>query len=174
MVVDGAKRVGMRSPPDAVLYNSNGILNAFARQIFGRKYLLLTSALVDVTTDEQVNFIIGHELAHHAAGHLNSVGFWLRFPARIIPFLHSAYFRQCEYTCDKIGYYISRDSNHACAALQMLGCGCQRLNGKMNIFAFEKQELQVPPISGFFSEIIRIHPRLTRRITSLKNSRLMD
>ena len=174
MIIEGTKKIGLDSTPEAFLYNSDGIFNAFARQTFGRKYLLLTSSLVDAVTDEQINFVIGHELGHHAAGHLDFIGFWLRFPARIVPFLHKAYSRQCEYTCDKIGYSISRDVENSCSAIQMLGCGCQKLNGKMNLFAFEKQEQLVPPITGFIVEILRSHPRLTRRVIALKNARLFN
>ena len=174
MVIEGSKKLGLKSSPEAFLFNSNGLFNAFARQVIGRKYLLLTSSLVDATTDEQVKFVIGHELGHHAAGHLSFVGFWLRFPARVIPFLHKAYTRQCEFTCDKIGFYLSRDVNHSCSAIQMLGCGCQKLNSKMNISAFEMQENQVPATSGFIAELFRSHPRLTRRVIALKNVMLFD
>lgn len=174
MVVEGANKLGLKSVPDTFLYNSNGLFNAFARETLGRKYLMLTSSLVDATNDEQVKFVIGHELGHHAAGHLTFIGFWLRFPARIIPLLHKAYSRQCEYTCDKIGYFISRDVDSSCSAIQMLGCGCQKLNGKMNLFAFEKQEDLVPSTSGFIVEIFRSHPRLTRRVIALKNVRLFE
>lgn len=174
VVIDGSKKLGLESAPEAFLYNANGIFNAFARQTFGRRYLLLTSSLVDAVSDEQIKFVIGHELGHHAAGHLEFIGFWLRFPARIVPFLHKAYSRQCEYTCDKIGYFISRDVENSCTAIQMLGCGCQKLNAKINLFAFEKQENLVPPTSGFIAELFRSHPRLTRRVIALKNARLFD
>ena len=174
MVIEGSKRLGLESPPEAFLYNSNGLFNAFARKVMGRKYLLLTSSLVDATTNEQVKFVIGHELGHHAAGHLSFFGFLLRFPARIIPFLHQAYSREREFTCDRVGFYLSRNVNHSASAIQMLGCGCQKLNSKMNIAAFEKQENLVPSTSGFLSELFRSHPRLTRRVIALKSVRLFD
>jgi len=173
MVSEGAEK--LRIPePEAFIYNSNGLINAFARQLFGRRYLLLTSAIVDATTDEQVRFIVGHELGHHAAGHLNFFGYFLRLPARIIPFLHKAYSRQCEYTSDKLGLAISRDVENSSKAIAMLGCGCHKLNGQLNLFAFEKQEHQVPAVSGYIAEILSSHPRLTRRVISLKNTRIFD
>lgn len=173
MVQEGAKKLGI-SAPEAFIFNSNGLFNAFARQVFGRKYLLLTSAIVDATTDEQIRFIIGHELGHHAAGHLSLTGFLLRLPARIIPFLHKAYSRQCEFTCDKLGYFVAKDVESSCKAISMLGCGCQKLNTSLNLFAFEKQEQMVPATSGFITEIFRTHPRLTRRVISIKNTRLLS
>lgn len=173
MVAEGAEK--LRIPePEAFIYNSNGLINAFARQVFGRRYLLLTSAIIDATTDEQVKFIVGHELGHHAAGHLDLTGYLLRLPARLIPFLHKAYSRQCEYTSDKLGLVISRDVEHSARAITMLGCGCQRLNGKLNLFAFEKQEEKVPAVSGFIAEILRSHPRLTRRVLALKAAKIAD
>jgi len=173
MVSEGAEK--LRIPePEAFIYNSNGVLNAFARQVFGRRYLLLTSAIIDATTDEQVRFIVGHELGHHAAGHLNFMGYFLRFPARIIPFLHKAYSRQCEYTSDKLGLAISKDVENSSKAITMLGCGCHKLNGQLNLFAFEKQEGYVPGFSGYIAEILSSHPRLTRRVISLKNTRIVE
>jgi Zn-dependent protease with chaperone function len=173
MVIDGAKQLGI-NPPETFIYNSNGLLNAFARQVFGRDYLLLTSSIVDVTTDAQIKFIVGHELGHHAAGHLNFGGYLLRLPARIIPFLYKAYSRQCEYTCDRLGFYVAKDVENSCKAISMLGCGCQKLNSSLNLFAFEKQENLVPPTSGYFAEILRSHPRLTKRVISLRNTKLLD
>lgn len=167
MVVAGANALGMDEPPKTFLYNSNGLFNAFARRLFGGRYVFLTSALVDATSDEQVRFVIGHELGHHAAGHLNPWKNILRLPSLAIPFLYPAYSRAREYTCDRIGAHLSNDLGASTSSLQMLGCGCRRLNGAMNQTAFLEQEALVPPISGFFNEALRSHPRLTRRVTAI-------
>lgn len=168
MVVAGANDLGMSGPPKTFLYNSNGLFNAFARRLFGGQYVFLTSALVEATNNEQVRFVIGHELGHHAAGHLNPWKGFLRLPCRVVPFLYPAYSRAREYTCDRIGAHLSKNVEASTTSLQMLGCGCRRLNGAMNQAAFLEQEALVPPISGFFNEIIRSHPRLTRRVTAIR------
>jgi Zn-dependent protease with chaperone function len=168
MVVAGASDLGMREPPKTFLYNSNGLFNAFARRMFGGQYVFLTSALVEATDNEQVRFVIGHELGHHAAGHLNPWKGLLRLPSHFVPFLHPAYSRAREFTCDRIGAHLSRNVEASTTSLQMLGCGCRRLNGAMNQAAFLEQEAMVPAISGFFNEIIRSHPRLTRRVTAIR------
>ena len=168
MVVAAANELGMSEPPKTFLYNSNGLFNAFARRLLGGQYVFLTSALVEANNSEQVRFVIGHELGHHAAGHLNPWKNFIKLPALFVPFLKPAYSRAREYTCDKIGAHLSKDVAVSCSSLQMLGCGCRRLNETMNTEAFVMQEVMVPPVFGFVSEIFRSHPRLTRRVLAIK------
>ncbi len=172
MVVAASQELGLEAPPKTFLYNSNGLFNAFARRLVGGQFVFLTSALAEAQTDEQIRFVIGHEIGHHAAGHLNP---WLNFvktPAYVVPFLMSAHSRSREYSCDSIGAYLSKDLTASRSALQMLGCGCRRLNGAMNCEAFLAQEAMVPPIFGFLAEIFRSHPRLTRRVAAIKNLKM--
>ncbi len=169
MVVDSANQVGLSKPPTTFIYNSNGVFNAFARRLLGGRYVFLTSALVEANNDAQVRFVIGHEIGHHAAGHLNPWINALKLPALFVPFLGKAYSRSREYTCDSIGAYLSKDLHASRTALQMLGCGCRRLNAQMNCDAFMEQEGMVPPIFGFLTEISRTHPRLTRRVAAIRD-----
>jgi Zn-dependent protease with chaperone function len=170
MVEEGAKALGMDETPKAFLYNSNGLLNAFARRLLGGRYLFLTSALVEVSSDEQVRFVIGHELGHHAAGHLNPVRHAAMLPAHMIPFLMPAYSRARELTCDRIGAHLSKDLTASRSALMMLGCGCGRVNPSLSCEPFMAQEAMVPPVFGFLTEIVRSHPRLTRRAKALQDT----
>jgi Zn-dependent protease with chaperone function len=169
MVVKGSLEVGLSAPPKTFLFNSNGLFNAFARRLFGGRFVFLTSALIDATSDAQVRFVIGHELGHHAAGHLNPWMNALKLPAHAVPFLGSAYSRAREYTCDNIGAFLSNDLSASRSALQMLGCGCRRLNQAMNCESFMAQEAMVPPVFGFLTEIFRSHPRLTRRVANVED-----
>ena len=168
MVLAGARELSLNPPPRAFLYNSNGVLNAFARRLLGGRYVFLTSALVEASSDDQVRFVIGHELGHHAAGHLNPWMNALKLPGHIVPFLGPAYSRAREFTCDAIGAHLSNNLTVSRSALLMLGCGCRRLNGALNCEAFMAQEAMVPPITGFVAERFRSHPRLTRRLKALK------
>ena len=168
MVTAGAQELGLTPAPKAFLYNSNGLLNAFARRVLGGRYVFLTSALVEASSDEQIRFVIGHELGHHAAGHLNPWLNTLKLPGHFVPFLAPAYSRAREFTCDAIGAHLSNDLPVSRSALLMLGCGCRRLNGALNCEAFMAQEAMVPPVSGFIAERFRSHPRLTRRLAALK------
>lgn len=168
MVVEGSRNIGLSEVPKTFLYNSNGMINAFARRLLGGNYVFLTSALVEATTDAQIRFVIGHELGHHAAGHLNPWMNTLKLPAHVVPFLGKAYSRSREYSCDRIGAYLSQDVAASRSSLQMLGCGCRRLNYSMSCEAFVQQEAMVPPVFGFLTEIFRTHPRLTRRVAAIR------
>jgi Zn-dependent protease with chaperone function len=168
MVSDGAVALGLTEVPQAFVYNSNGVMNAMALRLVGRdRYIWLTSALIDSDSDEQVRFVIGHELGHHVAGHLDRPGHLLRLPSHFIPFLGPAYSRGRELTCDRIGLYVARNINASRSALQMLACGSAKLNAQMNADAFEQQEQLVPSIAGFILHIFSGYPRLTRRVEAV-------
>jgi Zn-dependent protease with chaperone function len=167
MVLQGAANIGINPAPTAFIYNSNGIMNAFARRLFGGRFIFLTSAIVEAETDEQIKFVIGHELGHHAAGHLNLAKNILKGPAHFIPFLGPAYSRSRELTCDRVGAYLSNDLQASRSALQMLACGCRRLNTSLNCDAFEAQEKLVPPFWGWVSLIVSRYPRITQRVIAV-------
>ncbi|MBO9098144.1 MULTISPECIES: M48 family metallopeptidase [unclassified Rhizobium] len=167
MVEDGARQLGMEAPT-AFVYNSSGVMNAMALTLVGRtKYIWLTSQLIDADNDEQVRFVIGHELGHHAAGHLNTIPMLLHLPAHIVPFLGAAYSRARELTCDRVGLVVANNIQASRTALQMLACGSARLNAQLNTAAFEAQERMVPSVAGFFLHIFSHYPRLTRRVEAL-------
>ena len=166
-VVEGATRLGVSPVPVTFVYNSNGLLNASARRLFGKGFVFLTSALIEVETDAQVRFVIGHELGHHAAGHLNPYRNLLCLPGHFVPFLGRAYSRRRELTCDRLGAYFSNDL-HACrSALNMLACGCHRLNASLNCDAFEAQEKLVPGFTGWVTLIFSRYPRTTQRVIAI-------
>jgi Zn-dependent protease with chaperone function len=93
----------------------------------------------------------------------------LKLPGHAVPFLHPAYSRAREYTCDAIGAHLSDNLPVSRSALMMLGCGCGRLNGAMSCEAFMAQEAQMPAVFGFLREIGLSHPRLTRRLAALRD-----
>lgn len=168
MVQEGAQALGLKDVPQAFVYNSSGVMNAMALTLVGRtRYIWLTSQLIDADDEEQVKFVIGHELGHHVAGHLDTLPGLMRLPAYMVPFLSQAYSRGRELTCDRVGYIVSNNLQASRTALQMLACGSAKLNAQMNPAAFEAQEKMVPSTAGFFLHIFSLYPRLTLRVEAV-------
>ena len=171
MVKSTAKDLQLPNVPTTFVVNSDGMINAVAIKFLSKKYVLLFSSLIDILWNDEnqdrLNVIIAHELAHHAAGHIN---FWVNLlmkPAMFIPFLGSAYSRSCELTADRIAAsYINNES--ACVdSLVTLASGSRELVSQTNKEAFIHQETMVPGFFGFLQEILSSHPRMTRRIIAI-------
>ncbi|MBW7871312.1 MAG: M48 family metallopeptidase [Flavobacteriia bacterium] len=145
--------------------------NAFATKVFRGKYILLNSGIVDalLSTDrtKELESIIGHELGHHAAGHLSTFKRILLFPGKLIPFVGSAYSRACELTCDRIGFMLCGDCEASQRGLFALALGSSRLLKDGNMNAFVAQENEIPDIAAFFNKLYASHPRTTVRIREI-------
>ena len=125
-VQSGAQRLGMECPEVYVLQHN--VWNAFATKIFKRRVIVLFSGAVDsilLKGDvEQLSFVIGHELGHHWAGHLDwkqkiaSLGGWLVW----VNFWHS---RRRELTCDRVGLFCAGSLRSSQIAMANLTVGAQ-------------------------------------------------
>lgn len=167
-----ARALGMDVLPDIFAYNGNGLVNAFAQKTLSRRYVLLPGDLVDLLLREnrmdELKMILGHELGHHTAGHLNFGKNLLILPARILPFISGAYSRSCELTADRIGYHVTQNPKASKNALLCLAHGSRALAPLTNVKAFIDQEHDIPYLPGLFHKIISTHPRMTRRILELE------
>lgn len=170
--VDLATQLGLEKRPEMFVLNSEGLTNALAIKFLSGKYVLLFSNLVDLLLDHsdkenKVRFVIAHELAHHAAGH---VSFWVNLvmkPAMFIPFLGAAYSRSCELTCDRIAAELVKDQASSSQALISLASGSRELVIHTDKAAFIAQEQKVPGFFGFLQEILSSHPRMTKRLIAI-------
>ena len=161
--------------PEVFVVNSNGVINAVAIRGLSKQYVFLYSSLVDLmlldkegTGMNELKMIIGHELAHHAAGHTGMVRNLLLLPARVIPFVGNAYSRACELTADHVGTVFTKDIEASKRALVALACGSKSMVDKTNIESFMQQEKEVPPITGFINELYSSHPRMTLRVKEME------
>lgn len=167
-----AKSLGMTSVPDVFVLSGQGALNALAIRVLSGKYILLYGELVDLMLKrkamDELKMIIGHELAHHALGHVSIGKNLLLIPARLIPFLGGAYSRACELSADRAGLRLCQNPQAAKTALLALCLGSETLAENVNATAFRQQEQDVPAIMGFIYEILSTHPRMTIRIRELE------
>ena len=172
IVKNNCTELGLVAIPDVFIVNGQGAVNAVAIKFLSKKYVLLFSDLVDLMLkrDEinELKRVIGHELAHHAAGHTNVGRNLLIGPAKFVPFLGPAYSRACELTADRIGHKLTEDGEASKRALISIASGSESLASDVNIEAFKNQEAEIPPFFGFLHEIFGTHPRMTKRIMEIE------
>jgi len=172
IVQEVAQQLQLTQVPDTFVVNAGGVTNALAVKFLSSKYVLLFSSLVDLLWEEDNNdrlrMVVAHELAHHAAGHVN---FWINLlmkPAMLVPFLGSAYSRACELSADRIAAScIPQRREAAVTAMICLASGSRVLTGQTSITAFRSQEQQIPGVFGFIQEVLSSHPRMTKRIAAI-------
>ncbi len=164
-IQDQARALGMRAAPEAYVFQSGGVLNAFATHSLGRNFVVLYSDVVALSERgdrEALNFIVGHELGHHVRGHLKWR--WLTVPGRVIPFLGAAYSRACEYTCDRIGEQCAPEG--ALSGLLVLAAG-KDLHGSVDIREFSEQANTHGGFWVVLAELFASHPHLSHRVQAL-------
>lgn len=168
ILIQQSQQLGLNTVPDLYILQSGGILNAFATTIFGNKFVVLFSEVVQSALEEEdpsvLAFIIGHELGHIKRKHmLKKI---LLFPSFIIPFLGSAYSRACEYTCDSIGYSLAPQG--AKNGLLLLAGG-RKLFTRINVKEYMHQSQSIGGFWKWFAEKVSSHPNLPKRIGQFKD-----
>lgn len=161
-----AQRLGLARTPTVYIVQAGGLLNAFATRFVGRDFIVLYSDVVALAVtrgEAALGFIVAHELGHHWRGHLRYR--WLIAPARLVPYLGSAYSRACEYTCDRLGAFCQPDG--AAAGLLVLAAGPQ-LHSQVNATAFAAQAEEDRGFWIRWAELIASHPRLPKRLAALR------
>lgn len=162
-----AKQMELKKVPDVFVIQSEGALNAFATRFFGRDMVVLYSEVFELAREqgqEELDFIIAHELAHIKRRHV-----WknlLILPAGFIPFLSEAYSRSCEYTCDRHAAFTIDNASAAKRALTLLGIG-KKTYLEVNEDAYCEQIATESNAVVWLSEVLSTHPRLPKRIQAI-------
>jgi Zn-dependent protease with chaperone function len=168
-----AHKLGLERVPEAYVVQSGGLLNAFATKILSRRFIIIFSDLLEACDGDEtpsrpneLDFVIGHELGHLAAGHLAMRLFLL--PARLVPLLGAAYSRACEYTCDRCGAAAAGDVTVSTRALAVLAAG-PRAARRMDLDAYVEQRRETRTFWMGVYELNATHPFLSKRVAALRN-----
>lgn len=159
-----AQEFGLLRMPDIYILQSGGVLNAFAARFLGRDFVVIYSDVFELALGQgpkAVDFVLAHELAHHARGHLRYR--WLILPGLSVPFLGTAYMRACEYTCDRFAAHVVPDG--AADGLLVLASG-KRLFQHVD----RQQFMQQAERGGFWcwmAEVLSTHPHLPKRLAAV-------
>jgi len=162
-------------PVEAYVVSSEE-LNAYTFGLSDPKTVVLYSALFQVMDEDEMLFILGHELGHVVLGHtwLNSlVGgmAWIpaSFSAAVI--LNVAFLwwnRTCEFSADRAGLLACGKPEKAVSALLKLGAG-KLGRGRYNLEeVYRRLDAEDDQPSGDLNEILATHPLLIHRIQELR------
>jgi len=178
-----SQQLGLPQVPEAYVIQAGGVLNAFATKFLSRRFVILYSELLDACAAatppavegepaserrDELDFVIAHEIAHHALGHLSWN--WFLIPARLLPLLGPGYSRSCEYSCDACGNAVVNDLETSSRALALLAAGGHSAR-QVNLKAFADQQQES---GGFFMAIYELnasHPYLSKRVAALRHAR---
>lgn len=166
-VEDLCVKMGIKQMPDIYVIQSGGVLNAFASRFFGRNMVVVYSEIFDLVeqgTEEELNFVLAHELAHIKRNHLGKMMFIL--PSMWIPGISEMYLRACEFTCDRYAAYYTGNYAAAKNSLTILAIG-KTMYGQVNRAEYLDQINQEKGFFVWLAEVLSTHPPLPKRINEI-------
>ena len=143
----------------AIYIDSGSDVNAYV-MCSDKPILCISNTLLDIMDDDELMFVIGHELAHIKSGHVlyDSVGWVLKQGIINVMFssipglsllsdavavsLNYAYYKwsqAAEFTCDRGGYLACQNFTASCRALMKLACPSQKYLNELNLNEFLEQ-----------------------------------
>lgn len=119
--------LGLKKMPEVYITQQNGVLNAFATFVPGKRYVQLNAEILDVAYMEHkdlepVFFTLGHEFGHIYLGHVNLSYLLFTMAGRMIPFFGFALSRAQEYSADRVGQALTSQKSSE-RGMAMLGAG---------------------------------------------------
>jgi Zn-dependent protease with chaperone function len=167
--------VDLRRVPTIYVMQGQGMLELFLIKRFSRKGILVfTSELIDNLLDSndsrELMMIIGRQLGHLKLGHFR---FW--FFKDVIGafaiFVHSAWWRRCHYSADRVGFLVAGSLEASRRALYVLTVG-KKLAAATRLAAIEEQESELDDsFFAWLSEITHHYPFMIRRVVELASFR---
>jgi Zn-dependent protease with chaperone function len=145
----------LEAPEPELYLQYDGTYNSYTAGV-NRTFIILHSALLEDFTDDELLFILGHELGHVKCAHV-LYGMLGRFLMPLLDALGQAtlgvgqlagiglvsafneWMRQAEFTCDRAGLLVCQDQQIAFTTIMKLGCGVSRLSGEMSVQTFLEQ-----------------------------------
>lgn len=150
-------------------------LNAFTFGLSNPKVVVIYTSLLEAMDEDELRFIIGHEVGHVVLGHtwLNSlVGGMAGIPTSILGavllnFAFRWWNRACEYSADRAGLLACGSLTKAITALVQLEAGDLRTQAEFRraLALIEKQD---DSLENTLVESLSTHPLIIRRIKELQ------
>src|SRR5262245_44300785 len=163
----------LRRPQVALYVKRQSEMSIYTIGLWQQPIIVLTSSLVDQMEPDNLQFFIGREIGHIAAGHI-----WLRtllkplgadvpvFGKLLNSVVFGDWINRTEFTADCAGFIACRSLTTAVSTMLKFGIGV-RLFEKLDIKEFLDQVNEVSDVRGHLTEILAEQPYLTQRIRSL-------
>jgi len=166
----------LRPGPIQAFVTPNAQLNAYTFGLEDPKVIVMYSSLFEVMDDDEMRFIIGHELGHVALGHtwLNSlVGGMAGVPSTSMASMLMAmallwWNRTCEMSADRAGLLVCGKPEKAITSLVKLVAGPQARSQAALEAAYRQIDAEDDTIMGPLAETMDTHPMLIRRINEIR------
>ena len=150
-------------------------LNAYTFGLSSPEVIVLYSALLDVMDEDELRFVIGHEMGHVALGHswLNTLlGGMAGVPvsigsALLLTLAFRSWNRACEYSADRAGLLACGNPQKAISALVKLVAG-NVANPTELQQALQMIEHQDESLGSILSETLSTHPMIIKRIEKIR------
>jgi Zn-dependent protease with chaperone function len=154
----------------------NSALNAYTFGLSSPQVVVLYSSLFQVMDQDELRFIIGHELGHIALGHtwLNTlVGGMAGIPgasilSAVLRLAFLSWNRACELSADRAGLLACGRPEKAITALIKLVAGPTGHTQAGLELAYHQIDAEDDTVWGSLNEALGTHPMLIRRITELR------
>lgn len=176
LVEECAQRLGI-AVPEVYVANSHAY-NAFTFGTDDHAIIVIYARLVEEFTDDELRFVIGHEMGHIQNKHVvyGTVLQVLRAGiapvlAWVAPFIETAlaaWSRSAEVTCDRAGLLCVQDVGVAERVFLKMAMGSAKLSEALDVEAFLEQLEDARRSPGRFSELMALHPYLPKRIAALR------
>ena len=180
---DASRLLDMKIVPELYV-QSNSQANAFTLAFRGNDnkppIVVVTSALLDRCTNDEIEAIIGHELGHVKCSHslYLTVGGLVSAPLRGLPFVGSQVEKllqqwrlAAEYSCDRAALLVAQDVNVVAGAMLKLFAGTSRAT---NTEAFINQAKEYEELLKDANPMVRASIRMQQRTHPLPVTRVAE
>lgn len=161
------------------LYVMNSpVMNAFTFGTDEDSIIVVHSKLIDDFTDEELKFVVGHEMGHIQNKHVvygtalrllkTNLSIFLRWIAPPAEMALAAWARRAEITCDRAGLLCVGDLQVAERTFMKMACGSTKLYDELDTVAYLEQLEATQQGMGRLGEMLMSHPYLPKRIRALQ------
>ncbi len=165
-------------PMPTVYVANSPFMNAYTFGTNDDSFIVVHARLVDDFSDDELRFVIGHEMGHVQNNHV-VYGTALRLLKGNLLMLFRIlmppaeamlkdWSRKAEITCDRAGLICCRDLDAAMSSFVKMACGSTTLYEELNVETYIEQLEAGRDGLGRFGELLASHPYLPKRIRALQ------